>query len=209
MVLPLPLFDLDNTLYPPSCGVLPEIDRRIDVFVADYFGVDLEGSQAIRRGKAAVYGTTLNWLMTCHGLTDPEPYLEAVHPKNLEDFIPQDAKLREFLCSLSSPLVLFTNSPSEHARRALAALGISDLFPDEWVWDLRRLQFIGKPRSAAYETILKDLGLSAHQAILIDDSPANLASFQDMGGQVVASGGPVQKWMSELTSLLGTEVSCV
>ena len=34
------VFDLDNTLYPPSASMFDEIDRRMCAYIADYLKLD-------------------------------------------------------------------------------------------------------------------------------------------------------------------------
>ena len=202
---PTVLFDLDNTLYPPDSGVMPEMNRRMSLFVADYLGVSVDEAREMRRGKPQVFGTTLQWLRVCHSLHDPTPYIDAVHPADMDNWISVNPKLRTFLEDLPVDYVLFTNSPLEHARRTLSALGIDDLFPR--IWDLRRMGYRGKPDRIAYERILGDLGLHPRDALLVDDSRANLDAFSRMGGQVVsAEDRRVEDWMEELADRLGISV---
>ena len=196
------LFDLDNTLYPPDAGGRPEMNRRMSLFVADYLGVSLEEARAMRRGIPEVFGTTLQWLRVCHRLHDPTPYIDAVHPEDMDNWVSADPELRSFLMDLPVDYVLFTNSPLEHADRTLRALGLRDLFPR--IWDLRRMGYLGKPDPHAYERILGDLGLHPRDAMLVDDSGANLAAFTRMGGQVVsAEDRNASAWMAELADRLG------
>jgi len=195
------LFDLDNTLYPASAGVLKEMNRRIAWFVAEYFGVDFDEAEGMRKGKAAMFGTTLQWLRICHGLYDPEPFIQMVHPANMNEWVSPDAELREFLLNLPVDYALFTNSPREHALRTLDALGVSDLFPR--IWDLRRLGYRGKPHRDSYERILGDLGLRAGEALLVDDSQANIRGFEKLGGRVLhVQDMPVSHWKNQLGEIL-------
>ncbi len=180
---PFILFDLDNTLYPASSGILPEINRRILRFTAEYLNIDEESAEALRSGQTGRYGTTLQWLRVCHGLSNPEPYIRAVHPENLDNYVAPIPALRDMLQNLPGPYALLTNSPREHADRVLEALGIADLFPQ--IWDLRRLGFRGKPQRLAYERVLGDLGIRSHEAILVDDSPANIVGFEAIGGKTL------------------------
>jgi putative hydrolase of the HAD superfamily len=201
MKAPFLLFDLDDTLYPASSGVLKEVNRRIGVFCADFFGIDEDEANRMRQGTHVRYGTTLQWLRICHGMKDPEPYIEAIHPVNIEDFVRPDPALRDFLSRIRNDYVLFTNSPLEHANRTLKALGLHDLFPR--IWDLRRLGYRGKPHREAFHRVLGDLGLAPQEAILIDDSTVNIDGFRRMGGGVL----PVHEldstaWTSRLTELL-------
>jgi len=198
---PFLLFDLDNTLYPPSSGILQEMNRRIGIFCAGYFGITVEEANAMRRDKHLVYGTTLQWLRTCHGLEDPEPYIKAIHPENIASFVTPDPELRLFISNLPTDYILFTNSPMEHAQRTLKALNLEDLFPR--IWDLRRLGFRGKPHREAYEQVLDDLGLQAEEALLIDDNKANTDGFRSIGGRVLPVGDlSISRWMKELSMIL-------
>ena len=72
------LFDLDNTLYPPECGLLQHLDDRINEFVSGFLSVSLEEAKALRRRYIRQYGTTLHGLKAEHGLP-PADYLSAVH----------------------------------------------------------------------------------------------------------------------------------
>lgn len=183
MRYPFILFDLDNTLYPASSGILSEINRRILRFVAEYLNIDEQQADALRHGQIGRYGTTLQWLRVCHGLSNPEPFIRAVHPDNINNYVEPLPELREMLENLPGPYALLTNSPKEHADRVLSALGIPDLFPQ--IWDLRRLGFRGKPQRSAYERVLGDIGILPNEAILVDDSPANIAGFQAVGGKTL------------------------
>lgn len=202
MALPFIFFDLDNTLYPPDSGVMPEMNRRMSIYVADYFGISTEDALRMRRGKTDLFGTTLQWLRVCHNLTDPESYLASVHPTDMESWVDPDPVLRQFLLRIPSDYALFTNSPIEHAHRTLRALELEDLFPR--IWDLRRMGYRGKPDRIAYERILGDLGLHAGETLLVDDNQANLDAFTALGGQVVSAVGLTsEQWMPVLASELG------
>ena len=198
---PFILFDLDNTLYPPSSGILQEMNRRIGIFCAEYFGIDVEEANRMRRDKHKIYGTTLQWLRVCHGLKDPEPYIKAIHPENVYDYVTADPDLREFIANLPADYILLTNSPMEHALRTLKALNLVDLFPR--IWDLRRLDFRGKPHRESYEQVLDHLGLTAPEALLVDDSEVNIQGFKSIGGRVLYVGNlSIPEWISRLSGLL-------
>lgn len=202
MNFPFIFFDLDNTLYPASSGVLQEMNRRIGIYCAEYFGIEEDEANNKRKGQHHAFGTTLQWLRVCHGLMDPEPYIKAIHPVNMEDFVEPNPQLRSFISALPKDYVLLTNSPMEHALRTLKALDLADLFPR--IWDLRRMGYRGKPQREAYEMVLGDLGLKASETILVDDNSANLDGFRELGGQVLpVHEEPITNWMNKLTLLLG------
>src|SRR3546814_16356352 len=57
------LFDLDNTLYPASCGLMAAVSRRMTRFVAEILGVD-HGTALIEQKRLfREPGTTLRGLM--------------------------------------------------------------------------------------------------------------------------------------------------
>jgi putative hydrolase of the HAD superfamily len=53
------LFDLDNTLYPASSGVMQQLDRRIGEYVQERLGLSSDEATALKRHYYATYGTTL------------------------------------------------------------------------------------------------------------------------------------------------------
>ena len=53
------LFDLDNTLYHASTGLMDAMVQRIQDYVVEYYGVSMEEAEHIRKSYWANYGTTL------------------------------------------------------------------------------------------------------------------------------------------------------
>lgn len=205
------LFDVDNTLYDAGCGVEIEMHRRIDTFVSTYLGVSEEESRKLRADNLPIYGTSLRWLQVCHNLTDTDHYMDVVHPKNLEDYIEGNHKLREMLASLTQDLVVFTNGPESHARRVLKVLGIEDLFPHFYA--LEHLGFQGKPYRSAYEQVLNSMKIRAENTIFLDDKEVNLHTFHEMGGHGILVGSharsdqyPVLPTILGLKDFLDSEV---
>lgn len=180
---PFLLFDLDDTLYPASAGVLREIDRRINDFTSRYLDVPPEEAHQLRRGQNLRYGTTLHWLRVKYGFHDTDAYLREIHPRDVTSFVSPDPRLEAMLRSLPNRRALLTNSPGEHAGRILDALHIRHLFPR--IWDLQRLGFRGKPHREAYHRVLGDLGLTPSETVLVEDNRTNLDAFIALGGRGV------------------------
>lgn len=179
-------FDLDDTLYPPSCGVWPAIGERIQAYLMDRLGVTYEEATRIRRGYFEEYGTTLNGLWHNHSV-DPSDYLEFVHAIPLEDMIHPDPDLRSMLQALPQKRIVFTNATREHAERVLACLGVSSEI--DTIVDLFALEMANKPDTAAYQCALKLAGESDPRAcVLADDLPRNLAPARAMGMTTVLVG---------------------
>ena len=70
--------DLDNTLYPPSRGVVERVDVLINRFMVERLGMSLDEAGSLRARYRDAHGTTLNGLMLHHEI-EPNEYLEAVH----------------------------------------------------------------------------------------------------------------------------------
>jgi len=179
------LFDLDNTLYPASCGLGLEMNRRMSVFVAEYLNVDISVADELRSGARERYGTTLGWLRAEHSLEDVDPYMDAVHPADLSPWI-TDAHAEEaqsVLDEIDLPAAILTNGPREHAERVLDRLGIGRRF--DRLFDLRENNFEGKPAVAAYRRALDELAIRPESTLFVDDMVQYLLPFRDLGGNVV------------------------
>ncbi len=177
------LCDLDETLYPSSCGLMQAVSARMSAFVAEYLQVGEEEAARIRARLRLGYGTTLTGLMREYGLGVAEQYLAFTHDVPVDDFLAPDPQLAAALSSISQPKSVLTNSPLEHAERVLARLGICPLF--ERIFDLRFNGFVGKPEPAVYARVLGELGRGAAGVLLVDNHLDYLEPFRAMGGQVL------------------------
>ena len=57
------VFDLDNTLYPPSARLFDQIEQRMTDYVMQSLGVARDRADQLRRQYWHTYGTTLAGLM--------------------------------------------------------------------------------------------------------------------------------------------------
>ena len=177
------LFDLDETLYPSSSGMVKEISQRMTRFVSGLLNLD-EGSAArLRRSLSRKHGTTLTGLMSEHDFQDPESYLEFAHPVDVERYLTKDPQLVEALASLGLPMSILTNAPAEHARRILRYLEIEDFF--ERIFDIRMSNFRGKPYREVYLRVLAELKREAGEVLFIDNRLDYLLAFRDIGGKIL------------------------
>jgi putative hydrolase of the HAD superfamily len=172
-------FDLDDTLYPPSCGVWRAIGERIQAFLMDRLHVTYEEAKQIRRTYFEKYGTTLNGLWHNHSV-DPADYLAFVHDLPLEDMIRPDPDLRSMLQALPQKRIVFTNANRQHAERVLACLGVSPEI--DQIVDLFALEMVNKPEAVAYERALQLVGeTDPRGCVLADDLVRNLIPARVMG----------------------------
>ena len=76
------IFDLDNTLYPASCRLFDQVERRIGEYVQQLLDLDPEAARSLQKQYFRDHQTTLNGLMIHHGVK-PEEFLEFVHQIDL------------------------------------------------------------------------------------------------------------------------------
>jgi putative hydrolase of the HAD superfamily len=185
MTISAVLFDLDNTLYPASSGLMHSVDTRITEYIQNLLGLDLDTALALRRRYFVDYGTTLRGLQHHHAV-DPEDYLTYVHDLALESFLASDAELDRLLGEIAVAKVIFTNAPGDYARRVLATLGIERHF--DQIFDIRFHVFQPKPELAAYRRVLDTLGMDAAEMIFIEDTPQNLPPARALGMSTILVG---------------------
>ena len=187
------LFDLDNTIYPASSGMMKGIDVRITEYVQNLLGLDLEQARELRQHYYQTYGTTLTGLQHHHGV-DAEHYLSHVHDLAIESFLSSDAELDHLLSELTAIKAIFTNSPADYARRVLRALGIERHF--EHIFDIRFSGFRPKPDPLVYQSVLDALEVAGEEAILVEDSPQNLPPARALGMTTILVGQPSEADMA-------------
>ncbi|HYB09718.1 MAG TPA: pyrimidine 5'-nucleotidase [Alphaproteobacteria bacterium] len=171
------VFDLDNTLYPPSCRLFDQVDRRIGQFIAEYFDVDPVAARALQKRYFREYGTTLRGLMTEHGV-DPYRYLDYVHRID-HGAIPPNPALDAALERLKGRKIVFTNGSADHAAKVLARLGVARHF--EAVFDVAAADFVPKPELACYRALLARHDIAPAGAAIFDDIPRNLEPAHALG----------------------------
>ncbi len=171
-------FDLDDTLYPRSAQLMRMIGERITDYIIHTIGIPADQADAARRRWRSRYGTALRGLIEDGYRFDLDDFFRYVHDIPLGHVAP-DPELRAMLLRLPLRRVVLTNSNIEHADRVLAHLQIADCF--ERVIDIRALGLINKPDPRAYELALQMVGVSAGEAILVEDTPANAAPARALG----------------------------
>jgi putative hydrolase of the HAD superfamily len=179
------IFDLDNTLYPPSRGVVERVDARITQFMVERLGMAADAAGALRAEYRDAHGTTLNGLMLHHAIA-PDDYLDCVHAIAVEELLAPDPDLGAMLAGLPQQKVVFTNGSAFHAERVLACLGVRTHFRD--VFSLERVAYVPKPQRAAFEAMLGFLGAEARTCLFLDDRADNCATARALGMLTVLVG---------------------
>jgi putative hydrolase of the HAD superfamily len=172
------LFDLDNTLYAKSTGVMDVVSQRINEYMALRLGMDEATIKTLRPRYWEQYGTTMRGLMLEHG-TNADDYLDYVHAFSVQEFLAPNVELDAVLQQLPWRKVIFTSSTRNHVQQVLEALAIAQYFAR--TFDIRDTGLICKPDPAAYQVVLQALGLKAEQCLLVDDSLPNLQTAAALG----------------------------
>ncbi|RWR32668.1 pyrimidine 5'-nucleotidase [Sinirhodobacter populi] len=199
------VFDLDNTLYPPSMRLFDQIERKMTAYVMRILNVEAPEADRLRDHYWQLYGTTLAGLMHEHGV-DPIPYLADVHDISFSVLRP-DPELRGAISDLPGRKIVFTNGSAPYAERVLEARGLSGLF--DGVYGVEDALFHPKPHPAAFETVFAKAGIRHTAAAMFEDDPRNLAAPHAMGMRTVhvapeASPAPhIGYHTDDLTGFLG------
>jgi putative hydrolase of the HAD superfamily len=179
------IFDLDNTLYPPSRGVVERVNVRINRFMVERLGFAPDVAADLRARYRDQHGTTLSGLMLHHDV-QPDDYLEDVHTIAVEELLEADPALDAMLATIPQRKVVFTNGSAAHAERVLACLGVRARFAD--VFSLECVAYVPKPARAAFETVLAQLEVAASDCLFIDDRSDNLATARELGMRTILVG---------------------
>lgn len=164
------VFDLDNTLYPASSSLFPQIDVRMRQFIAARLGLALDDAFVLQKRYYREYGTTLRGLMLMHGI-EPEDFLNYVHDidHTVLDAAPAlDTALRV----LPGRKLIFTNGSEHHAVSVMERLGIAANF--DGIFDIKAAGFIPKPEPACYLAMLRRFDIDAAGAAMVEDIHRNL-----------------------------------
>jgi len=175
------VFDLDNTLYPPSEGLFDQIEVRMTDYVVDALGVSKPEADRLRLSYWQQYGTTLTGLMREHDV-DPTPYLTAVHDIDFSG-LSVDPHLGDMIAALPGRKIVYTNGTIPYAEQVLSARGIHGSF--DAVYGVESAGFLPKPELAAFETVFAKDGIPTAQAAMFEDDHRNLQAPHSMGMKTV------------------------
>ncbi|TMM50784.1 pyrimidine 5'-nucleotidase [Sulfitobacter sabulilitoris] len=175
------VFDLDNTLYPPSARLFDHIEVRMTAFVMEALGVERAEAHRLRVEYWRTHGTTLAGLMRVHDV-DPAPYLTHVHDIPMDSLTP-DPVLAARLRDLPGRRIIYTNGTAPYAERVLDARGLGGLF--DAVYGVEHAGFHPKPDRVAFETVFDADGLIRDRAAMFEDDARNLEVPHQMGLRTV------------------------
>ncbi len=172
-------FDLDDTLYSRDSSLMRLIGQRIREYIVGKLGIPADQAEILRKRWRDTYGTALRGMLEEGIVFDVDDFLRYVHDIPLDGLIHPDPALRGMLLGLPLRRAVLTNSNVEHAQRVLNHMAVLDCF--ERIIDIRALKFVNKPDPVAYQRALAMMGVSAGEAILVEDMPPNTRPAKAMG----------------------------
>lgn len=179
-------FDLDDTLYSKDSGVWQIVRSRIESYMRERLNIPKDKISALREEYLTTYGTSLRGLSINYKI-DPDDYLVYVHDVPIEEMIRPNSKLTKMLSQLPQNKWIFTNASLAHARRVLAALGVSSHFAG--IIDIKAMSYRSKPDAASYALALEKInGREASSSLFVDDQGANLEPAKKLGATTVLVG---------------------
>lgn len=171
------VFDLDNTLYPAECDLFAEIDQRMTDFVARFLRLPRDEARATQKRYYAEHGTTLNGLMTMHGMA-PDEFLDHVHEIDLSP-LPRSPDLAAAIKALPGRKFVYTNGSRGHARRVTEHMGLDHVFDGQFA--IEDSGFKPKPNRSSYDAFNQLFGIDPKQAVFFEDLARNLAPAHTIG----------------------------
>lgn len=171
------IFDLDNTLYPPSADLFGLIDIRMGQFIQRLLGCDPVEARRVQKGYFHDHGTTLAGLMAHHGV-DPNDFLAFVHDIELGS-VAEDGKLVRAVADLPGRKLVFTNGDADYASRVLARLGLSKSF--EAIHDIHACAYRPKPHAESYASMIERFGITPSTVLFVEDMARNLKPAKALG----------------------------
>jgi putative hydrolase of the HAD superfamily len=182
------LFDLDNTLYHPRCGLLEAGDRTITEFIAERLEMPWEKADRVRRRTWTQYGATARGLELEFGVPQREFFSGSIERVPIEQYVRPRPELREMMQALPQRLYVFTNAPSVYARRTLEALDITDLIED--VFDIETTGGLPKPECSCYDHVIEAVNAPPERIALLEDTETNLEPADELGMLTIKVGPP-------------------
>jgi len=187
------LLDCDGVLYDDALGLLKAIVPAVKHVALD-MGVDEDTytrtGQALRRAGIKGLMNLIRQLCDDHNLLY-ECYCARLvtYLTPFYDQLDHDAELVTLLTELLDEVdtvVVYTNNHFLHAVEVIDRRGLAHILTDDRVYDASATVgsdgiFYPKPLPQGYMQVLAKLGIPPSAAIMVDDSPHNIAAAKALG----------------------------
>ena len=171
------IFDLDNTLYPATCGLFKQVEQNMTRFIMERLEVGRDDAFRIQKAYFQSHGTTMHGLMHHHDV-NPEDFLDYVHDIDLAP-IPLNPDLEGLLAGLRGRKLVYTNGSTGHAKNITRHMGIDQYF--DAVFDIVAADYVPKPEAQAYHRLARDYRINPKTTVMVEDMARNLAPAAAMG----------------------------
>ncbi len=176
------IFDLDNTLYRPSDGDIPQqMEAAICSFIRRHLRVTAAEADRLRALWLDRYGMTIGGLVA-EADVDPRVYLEETHRLDLSGLGPAPRLVRS-IARLPGRRLIHTNATTTHAERVLDRLGLAAHF--EAVFDVEDAGFRPKPDPEGYRRLIARHAVDPRHAVMVEDTARNLIPAAASGMKTV------------------------
>jgi putative hydrolase of the HAD superfamily len=173
------IFDIDDTLYPASCGLWFEVRDRIHQYMVEVVGIPENKAASQREDYFRKYGTSLAGLQNDYKNFDTDGYVKYVHNVPYSNYIGTNTNLIREIKKLSLDKAVFTNSDRTHANNVLLALGIKEYF--SVIVDVYASGFIPKPAKGSFDALFEHIGAKPFECVFLDDQERNLQMAKLLG----------------------------
>jgi putative hydrolase of the HAD superfamily len=183
-------FDLDDTLHDASHAIFRQIDTRMTDYVERHLDVDRGEANRLRTLYWHRYGATLLGLVRHHAV-DAAHFLRETHDFDVAALVRAERGLTRLFARLPGRKVLLTNAPMAYASEVLRALVVHRHFGSRYTIEKMRLHgtFRPKPSRMMLRAMLARERVPASQAVLVEDSTANLKAARAIGFRTVLMTG--------------------
>lgn len=171
-------FDLDDTLYPASCGLWRDIQPDRSIYARPVEHPRGTGHAAppplLRNLRTALRGLEREYPL------DKADFLAFVHDLPVRDYIAPNPGLRAVIEAIPTRKFIFTNADSAHASRILTALGLEDCF--RAVVDVLAVSPYCKPMPESFKIALQVAGSpNPRRCVILDDMPRTTIAARALG----------------------------
>jgi putative hydrolase of the HAD superfamily len=183
---PVWFFDLDDTLHDASHAIFSVLNRRMTDYVQQHLAVDEYEANRLRQTYWRRYGATLLGLMRHHEV-DPHHFLRQTHDFDIVALLRAERGLAQLFRRLPGRKVLLTNAPDVYAATVLRALSLDRHLARRYTIESMQVHgsFRPKPSTLMLRHMLARERCGRGQAVLVEDSRANLKAARSLGFRTV------------------------
>ncbi|XP_012083036.1 uncharacterized protein C24B11.05 isoform X1 [Jatropha curcas] len=205
------LFDMDDTLYPMSCGLNLACRKNIEEFMLHHLHIEESEVPRMCLELYREYGTTMAGLKVLGYEFDDDEFHAIAHGRLPYEKLKPDPVLRNLLLSIPQRKIIFTNADKGHAAEVLKRLGLEDCFEGIICFETlnppvktanytdasddknchSKPRILCKPSLEAMEAAIEIANVDPKKTIFFDDSARNIASGKAAGLHTVIVGSSV------------------